>query len=297
MGTCVSNHEELLKELKKYDNNKLILEHLKQNQENFLALTKSLNQIANVNRSEPNLALTSQNSSSPHCQRHDICCSRNHEPTIDNPNTHHKRHQRNKSLLLVSLNNRDLPYLDSKKLIKQINHLSDATEESSRTDENLSTVGDSPIAVSSGSMKYKEKYLTPESIKKSHHSKKSKDHVTFGKHSKSRHLSSSPDNRQSVLTNNSSSLSTSCESIHSSTKVYNKPCYDRSVISEHKTKSRSKHAGYLNSNDMNSLHNYGIFCERPNCTKCRYAMKLLEHKNRTPSVYGHSSHMSYRGNL
>ena len=49
MGTCMSNHhEELLKELSKCENNRLILDHLKQNQENIETLAKSISAVASA---------------------------------------------------------------------------------------------------------------------------------------------------------------------------------------------------------------------------------------------------------
>lgn len=267
MGTCVSqNQKELLNELRKHDNNQLILEHLKQNQENFIALTKSLNQIALLNRSEPNLSIDPHAElESPVLQARCLAHYNN-----DNPCHHHNCKCTNqginsltaggggakspcaKSLLLVALNNQDQQYLEQNKLIKKIANYSDDSGDDLDDNRSRYTL-DSSLSkgiyqrnLSTNSAK-ELMMPTPESIlrKKSHHQQQQQHHLlnskqkpakasylkkSFGEssrnnpvtpsstsgHYKCRHLSRSP-NREMVYfensNNNSSSLSTSVESI------------------------------------------------------------------------------------
>ena len=153
MGTCVSNHEEIVKELKKYDNDALILEHLKQNQENFLALTKSFNQIATLNRSEPNLAMRSEPSISP-CHQHLCNCHCNYS----------EKENFAKSLLLVSLKNREskskLQYSEAARKIRYdvIDNESDTLSDES-CEENSSTTIENQYQDDSKAASVTEKYL------------------------------------------------------------------------------------------------------------------------------------------
>ena len=114
MGACVSTHAELLKELKKNEENKLILENLKQNQEQFMALTKSLNALVE----SPKL-LELPAAASDHVQGNEQCgCKCNCHAKLDEAGA--------KSLLLAALNIGDLNNLANRKL--KNSNVSDETE-------------------------------------------------------------------------------------------------------------------------------------------------------------------------
>ena len=115
MGACVSTHAELLKELKKNEENKLILENLKQNQEQFMALTKSLNALV----TSPKLLELPAAAPTEHVQGNEQCgCKCNCHAKLDEAGA--------KSLLLAALNLGDLNNLANKKL-KNLN-VSDENE-------------------------------------------------------------------------------------------------------------------------------------------------------------------------
>jgi hypothetical protein len=338
MGTCVShNQKELLNELKKHDNNQLILEHLKQNQENFLALTKSLNQIALLNRSEPNL-LTIEPPSSPilqsRCQTHfnqDISyCNCKYNPSL----TDTTKPSSSKSLLLVALNNRDQQYLEQNKLIKKITSFSeDSVDElNGFTSENYSRYTPDSMQSKSYPKLARKETLASESILRQRSqqqnqlnhklkhvlatsSKKNFGESSRGSHStarpfKCRHLSRSP-NREMTYTENmiSSSLSTSFESIQyaSDPKTHNEVYsgYENYPVSNPRLSTSKAHKisessnVYSDASDLANLHNYGIFCEKSNCEKCKYAMKLIRqstsHGNR--HMQGATYHDSARQNI
>lgn len=299
MGTCVSNHEEIVKELKKYDNNALILEHLKQNQENFVALTKSFNQIATLNRSEPNLAIRSDHSISPCHQQHCNC----HCNYVETGNFA-------KSLLLVSLNNREnnskLQYAEAPRKIKYdvIDNESDTTTDGT-VEENSSTTVDSQYQNYSkgsnmnekyiGIQKVKENSIAPHnSLKKVQSSKLKHYKQAKQRHFHCKHLNSSPSRHLIIVNNNnsnSSTLSSSCESLQSNRRFYNEIDYDnshfdRSITSKSKLKAhKNSRSNSAHNKDSVCIQNYGAFCSTVNCRKCQYALSVLEQTNLKNNSY------------
>jgi len=202
MGTCVSNHEELLNELKKHDNNQIILEHLRQNQENFAALTKSLNQIATLNRSEPNLALAAI--SSPSRCAHEY----QEKPRCSSRKCESSRHQK-PPLLLVPRN-----------FIQFSN--ANPGDTSNETDSPRNETDNQQLSSTYRTLKtkYPESILIDSNLKKqAHHYPQFKHHkylnnvTSPSRHCKSPHLI--------IIDSSSSSLSSSCESLISNKKLYN----------------------------------------------------------------------------